>query len=166
MMIQMSSYQWQGASGSVVTRLQRTLIWCNRFYCSSRLRNDLSHLMTKPTKWHVHPAKTQISMGVRPVWSESLLSAWRNIECSATSWAHIEDSDQTGWTPRLIWVFTGRKGHFVGFVMRRLIFLCYLYSLELGAGTGSRLLSKTGTWGLIFVLNRTCPYRKKYWSPM
>ena len=30
----------------------------------------LSRLMTKPTKWHVRPAKTQISLGIRPVWSE------------------------------------------------------------------------------------------------
>ena len=27
----------------------------------------LSHSMTKPTKWHVRPAKTQISLGIRPV---------------------------------------------------------------------------------------------------
>ena len=27
----------------------------------------LSRLMTKPTKWHVRPAKTQISLGIRPV---------------------------------------------------------------------------------------------------
>ena len=25
--------------------------------------------MTKPTKWHVRPAKTQISLGICPVWS-------------------------------------------------------------------------------------------------
>ena len=31
----------------------------------------LSHSMTKPTKWSVRPAKTQISLGIRPVWSES-----------------------------------------------------------------------------------------------
>ena len=31
------------------------------------LRKDLSRLMTKPTKWHVRPAKTQISLGVCPV---------------------------------------------------------------------------------------------------
>ena len=30
--------------------------------------SNLSRLMTKPTKWHVHPAKTQISLGIRPVW--------------------------------------------------------------------------------------------------
>ena len=31
-----------------------------------------------------------------------------------------EDSDQTGWMPKLIWVFAGRTDHFVGFVMRQL----------------------------------------------
>ena len=29
-------------------------------------------------------------------------------------------TDQTGWMPRLIWVFAGCTGHFVGFVMLRL----------------------------------------------
>ena len=28
---------------------------------------QMSHLVTKPTKWHVRPAKTQISLGIRPV---------------------------------------------------------------------------------------------------
>ena len=31
-------------------------------------KTELSRLMTKPTKWHVRPAKTQISLGIRPVW--------------------------------------------------------------------------------------------------
>ena len=31
--------------------------------------------MTKSTKWLVRPAKTQIGLGIRPVWSESLLCA-------------------------------------------------------------------------------------------
>ena len=31
------------------------------------LSDDLSRLMTKPTKWHVRPAKIQISLGIRPV---------------------------------------------------------------------------------------------------
>ena len=44
----------------------------------------------------VRPVKTQISLGIRPVWSESSLSAWRNLGSLATHWAHIEDSDQTG----------------------------------------------------------------------
>ena len=32
--------------------------------------------------------------------------------------ADSEDSDQTGWMPRLIRVFAGRTEHFVDFVMR------------------------------------------------
>ena len=80
----------------------------------------MSRRMTKPTKWPVYPAKTQISLGIRPVWSESSLSAWRNIGPLTTYWAHSEDSDQTGQMPRLIWVFAGSTGHFVGFVMRQL----------------------------------------------
>ena len=39
----------------------------------------MSGLVTKPTKWSVHPAKPQISLGICPVWSESLLSAWRKL---------------------------------------------------------------------------------------
>ena len=31
--------------------------------------------MTKPTTSHMRPAKTQISLGIRPVWSETLLCA-------------------------------------------------------------------------------------------
>ena len=34
--------------------------------------------------------------------------------------ADSKDSDQTGRMPRLIWVFTGRRCHFVGFVMLQL----------------------------------------------
>ena len=56
----------------------------------------------------VCPAKTQISLGIRPVWSESSLSAWRNLRSLATHWVHNEDSDQTGRMPRLIWVLAGR----------------------------------------------------------
>ena len=32
----------------------------------------------------------------RPVWSESSLSAWRQLGSLATHWAHSEDSDQPG----------------------------------------------------------------------
>ena len=63
--------------------------------------------MTKPTKWHVHPLKTQNSLGIRPVWSESLLCALRKLVSLATHWTDSKDSDQTGCMPRLIWVFAG-----------------------------------------------------------
>ena len=29
----------------------------------------MSHIVTKPTKWPVRPAKTRINLGIRPVWS-------------------------------------------------------------------------------------------------
>ena len=52
----------------------------------------------KTNKVTVRPAKTQISLGIRPVWSEFSLSAWRKLGSLATHWAHGEDSDQTGRT--------------------------------------------------------------------
>ena len=61
----------------------------------------------KTNKMSVHPAKTQISLGIRPVWSESSLSAWRKLGSLVTHWVHSEDSDQTGRMPKLIWVFAG-----------------------------------------------------------
>ena len=54
-----------------------------------------------------HPPSL-ISVGIRPVWSESSLATWRKLGSLATHWAHSEDSDQTGRMPGLIWVFTGR----------------------------------------------------------
>ena len=47
-------------------------------------------------------------LSVRPVWSESSLSAWRNIGSLVTHWAHSEYSYQIGRMPRLVWVFAGR----------------------------------------------------------
>ena len=44
----------------------------------------MSRLMTKTNKMTVHPAKTQFSLGIHPVWSEFLLSAWRKIGSLAT----------------------------------------------------------------------------------
>ena len=79
----------------------------------------ISRLMTKSTKWHVRPAKTQISLGIRPVRSRSSLSRWRNLGSLATQWAHSED--WSDWVdaqadPSLRWAHS----HFVGFVMQQL----------------------------------------------
>ena len=59
----------------------------------------LSYLMTKPTKWYVRPAKTQINLGIRPVWSESSLSTWGNLKSLAIIRAHSKPSEQTEWCP-------------------------------------------------------------------
>ena len=77
----------------------------------------MSSDMIKPTKWLC--AQQRLSLGIRSVWSESSLSAWRKLGSLATHSAHSEDSDQTGRMPRLKWVFAGRS-HFVGFVMSQL----------------------------------------------
>ena len=66
-----------------------------------------SRLMTKPTKWYVCPAKTQISLGTCPVWSESSLCAQWVAKDPSFLHAHSKDADQTGGMPRLIWVFAG-----------------------------------------------------------
>ena len=63
--------------------------------------------MTKPTKWHVYLAKTQISLGIRPVWSDSSLSAWRKLCVLSYPLNRSKNSDLTGLMPRLIWVFAG-----------------------------------------------------------
>ena len=73
----------------------------------------------------VRPAKTQISLCIRPVWSESALCAQWVAKDSSFLHAQSEDSGQTGRMPRLTWVFAGRTRHFVGFVMRRLKSICY-----------------------------------------
>ena len=69
----------------------------------------LSRIVTKLTKWHVRPAKTQISLGIRPVWLEPSLCAQWVAKDPSFLHADNEDSDQTG-----------RTCHFVGFVMSRL----------------------------------------------
>ena len=80
-------------------------------------KNKISKTTTKPTKWPVRPVKTQISLGIRPVWSEPSLCALRVAKDPTPLQADSEDSDQTRRMPRLIWVFAGRTCHFVGFVV-------------------------------------------------
>ena len=62
----------------------------------------------KTNKMTVHPAKTQISLGIWPVWSESSLCAQWVAKDPSFLHANSEDSDQTGRMPSLIWVFAGR----------------------------------------------------------
>ena len=66
---------------------------------------------------------------LRSIWAsaqsvQSLLCPRRKMKSLAIIRAHSEAPDQTGWMSRLIGVFAARKGHFVGFVMRRLILPC------------------------------------------
>ena len=63
------------------------------------------------------PVKTQISLGIHPVWSESSLCAQWVAKDPRFLHADSNNSDQIGQMPRLIWVYAGCTGHFVGFVM-------------------------------------------------
>ena len=68
--------------------------------------NELWH--DKTNKMSVRPAKTQISLGIHPVWSESSLCTQWVAKDPRFRHGDSEDSDQTGQMHRLIWVFAGR----------------------------------------------------------
>ena len=73
--------------------------------CLSEQTNESWH--DKTNKMAVRPAKTQIGLGIRPVGSEYLLSAWGNLGSSATHLAHAQSDLSLHWT----------HSHFIGFVI-------------------------------------------------
>ena len=87
-------------------------------YYACSLPNEPPH--DKTNKMTVRPAKTHISLGIRPVWSESSLCALRIAKDPSYLHADSEAPNQTGRMPRLTWVFAGRTCHFVGFIMKRI----------------------------------------------
>ena len=70
LMLFSTTFQSHQVNGIVMTTGSRQL---NTIY--SQNWNNMICRTTKSTKWHVRPAKTQISMGIHPVWSESSLCA-------------------------------------------------------------------------------------------
>ena len=119
-------FPWFDGWWKLVQLLNCIISGCGSFYLVQRMHQNpqTSNFMRKPVLWHMRtryeprhdktnkvsvcPAKIQISLDIRPLWSESLLSAWRNLGSLSTRWAQSEDSDQTGPMPRLIGVFAGR----------------------------------------------------------
>ena len=82
-------------SGSL-TSVPELSVWKAFYHVKSRsstgiLDLHLSRSMTKPTIWLVRQAKSQISLGFRPVWSESSLSAWRSLWSLVSLRMHNED---------------------------------------------------------------------------
>ena len=67
-----------------------------------------------PAMWYVRPAKPQISLRIRAVWSEPLLVAWIFYDCYANDWTlfGVSTLKRTGHMS---------KCHIVGNHMRRLI---------------------------------------------
>ena len=61
----------------------------------------------KTNKVTVRPAKTQISVGIRPVWSDTLLcTQW--VAKDPSFFMRTAKTDETGRMPRLFWVIAGR----------------------------------------------------------
>ena len=71
-------------------------------YCA----HDLSQCIRFPTIWYVRPAKPQISLRIRAVWSEPLLVAWVFYDCDATDWTPFGVSMLRSRLHRLVWVYT------------------------------------------------------------
>ena len=105
-------YTHGNVTATVYTELSLTFV---QQYSIYELRHD------KTNKTSVPPAKTRISLGIRPVLSESsqislgIHPVWSESSlfiqwvAKDPSFLHTdsEDSDQTGQIPRLIWVFAG-----------------------------------------------------------
>ena len=92
-------------------KLDRSLSGCHLFALSSTIMKIFEPPHDKTNKMAVRPAKTQISLGIHPVWSKVFavrMKKKKKIGYLATLWAHSEDSDESGRMPRLIWVFAGR----------------------------------------------------------
>ena len=74
---------------------------------STNQTNKIEPLHDRTNNLTVRPAKTPISLGIRPVWSDFSLCIQLVAKNPKFLHADSEDSDQTGQMPRLIWVFPG-----------------------------------------------------------
>ena len=88
-----------------------------QYTCTVAQNYKISERKTKSTKWHMHPVKTQISLGISPIWSESLLSASRRFGSLKQPIKHtaktlVRLSGCPGWSESAL-----GTGHSVGFFM-------------------------------------------------
>ena len=115
----------------------------------------------KTNKMTVRPAKTQISLGIRPVWSESSLCSQWLAKNPSFLHADSEDSDQTGRMPRLIWVFAGHTLTLLVLSWGSSIILQLLWN------TLSILLQVEGKWQRSLQVSGRILYVKilKIWKP-
>ena len=116
--------------------------------------HHLSHLMTKPMKWHVRPAMTQISLGIRPVWSVvtvHMKKAWIlsfPLSTQPRLWSDWVDAQAE---LSLRWLHS----HFVGFVIRRLIYFHKVYFL-LKKILKNKSLPKIDRYTVVVLLRNWC----------
>ena len=95
-------------------------------YFAEKKNIHLSRLMTKSTKWLCAQRRLRSTWASTQSDQSSLCAQWVGKD---PSFLHMDskDSDQTGRMPRMTWVFAGRTCHFVGFVMRQLIYQCLVF---------------------------------------
>ena len=94
------------------------------------LITNMSCRMTKATKWHVRPVKTQISLGICPVWSVFAVrkkKAWVLSYPLSAQWKLWSDWADAQADLSLRW----EHSHFVGFVMWRLKYVITIAILNL-----------------------------------
>ena len=84
--------------------------------------------MRFPTMWYVRPAKPQISLRIRAVWSEPLLVAWVFYDCLATDWTSFGVSWLKRRLQRLVRVYACQNVNFFGSHMSRLNYLIFQLS--------------------------------------
>ena len=94
----------------------------------SSMETYLCHNVRNRTCRHVRPGKTQISLCILTVWSESSLGAFWIVKDAKSHHADIEDSDQTALMRRLIWVFVGRTCEKVDFLTFRFYLVCVIFT--------------------------------------
>ena len=120
-------------------------------HCCKYQNIHMSHLMTKPTKCLCTQRRLRSAWASAQSNQSSLCAQWVAKDRSFRH-ADSEDSDQTGRMPRLIWVFAGRTCHFVGFVMRWLI-----YPIEIKTNSEKGIL-----WKQENLTRCTDPFHKFY----
>ena len=117
----LSKLSWHFSQKAFRQKLeQKKFLPANSF---PRYQNDnhllqMSRRMTKPTKWHVCPAKTQISLGTRPVFAVRMKKHWALNYPLSAQWRLIRLGGCPGWS-----VSSLGTHHSVGFVVRRLRYL-------------------------------------------
>ena len=105
----LSSWSWAGRFESSLLATPKTCFLVTRFISEWEQENSNTAMQKFRSSWASN------------LWSESLLSTYKRFWSLASQTAYCKDSNQTRWMPRLIWVFAGGIGHFVVFVMLRLI---------------------------------------------
>ena len=96
---------------------------------------QMSHSKTKTTKWPVRPAKTQISLGIHPVWSVFAMPAWvakepRFLHGNSKDWSDYAQADLS-----LRWVH------------KSFCWLCHA-ATQMSQLTGKRTVASHDSWSL------------------